>query len=41
VLPYLQFVQEIASYFMTLTKYNSKPTLMDLILRLQAFRFKI
>jgi hypothetical protein len=40
-LPYLQFVQEIASRFMTLTEYNGKLTLMDLILRLQAFGFKI
>jgi hypothetical protein len=40
-LPYLQFVQEMASHFITLTKYNSKLTLMDSILRLQVFRFKI
>jgi hypothetical protein len=26
---------------MTLTEYNSKPTPMDSILRLRAFRFKI
>jgi hypothetical protein len=39
--PYLQFVQDMASCFITLTEYNGKLTLMDSILRLQAFRFKI
>jgi hypothetical protein len=39
--PYLQFVQEIASHFITLTEYNGKLTLIDSILQLQAFRFKI
>jgi hypothetical protein len=39
--PHLQFVQEMASRFITLTKYNGKPTPIDSILRLRAFRFKI
>jgi hypothetical protein len=39
--PHLQFVQEMASRFMTLTEYNGKLTLMDSILRLRAFGFKI
>jgi hypothetical protein len=34
-------VQEIANQFMTLTKYNGKPTPIDSILRLRAFGFKI
>jgi hypothetical protein len=34
-------VQDIAKRFIMLTKYNSKLTLIDLILQLQAFRFKI
>lgn len=39
--PHLEFVQEMANQFITLTEYNSKPTPMDAMLRLQAFRFKI
>jgi hypothetical protein len=39
--PHLEFVQEMASRFMTLTEYNGKPTPMDYILRLRAFGFKI
>jgi hypothetical protein len=38
--PHLQFAQEPASRFMTLTEYNDKPTPMDSILRLRAFGFK-
>jgi hypothetical protein len=40
-LPYLEFVQDVANWFMTLIEYNGKPTLMDSILRLRAFGFKI
>ena len=39
--PHLEFVQEMANRFMTLTEYNGKPTPMDSILRLRAFGFKI
>jgi hypothetical protein len=39
--PHLQFVQQMASCFMTLTEYNGKPTLIDSILQLRAFGFKI
>ncbi|KAL5371306.1 hypothetical protein DPSP01_014356 [Paraphaeosphaeria sporulosa] len=39
--PHLEFVQEMAKRFMTLTEYNGKPTPMDYILKLRAFGFKI
>jgi hypothetical protein len=38
---HLEFVQDMANRFMTLTEYNGKPTPMDSILRLRAFGFKI
>jgi hypothetical protein len=38
---YFEYVQEMANRFMTLTEYNGKPTPIDAILRLRAFRFKI
>jgi hypothetical protein len=40
-LSYFEYVQEIANQFITLTKYNSKLTPIDAILRLRAFGFKI
>jgi hypothetical protein len=40
-LPYLEFVQDMARCFMTLTEYNGKLTLLDSILQLRAFGFKI
>jgi hypothetical protein len=39
--PHLEFVQDMARRFMTLTEYNGKLTLMDSILRLRVFGFKI
>jgi hypothetical protein len=39
--PHLEFVQDMANRFMTLSEYNGKPTPMDSILRLRAFGFKI
>jgi hypothetical protein len=38
---HLEFVQDMANWFMTLIEYNGKPTPMDFILRLRAFGFKI
>jgi hypothetical protein len=38
---YFDFVQEMAKQFMTLTDYDGKLTLMDAILQLKAFGFKI
>jgi hypothetical protein len=39
--PHLEFVQEMANRFITLTEYNGKPTPMNAVLQLRAFGFKI
>jgi hypothetical protein len=39
--PHVEFVQAMANRFMTLTAYNGKPTPMNAVLEMRAFRFKI